>query len=39
VFVGENERIADNETRVKNHRARVALGRAFEDRGIVIEKP
>ncbi|KAJ5408740.1 hypothetical protein N7509_002623 [Penicillium cosmopolitanum] len=34
VFVGENERIADSETRVKNHRARVALGRAFEDRAL-----
>ncbi|OJJ54879.1 hypothetical protein ASPSYDRAFT_49040 [Aspergillus sydowii CBS 593.65] len=37
VIVGENERVADKETRLENHRARGALGRVFEDRGIVIE--
>lgn len=34
VIVGENERVADKETQLNNHRARVALGRAFKDRGL-----
>ncbi|KAJ5630995.1 uncharacterized protein N7484_011095 [Penicillium longicatenatum] len=37
VVVGENERVADKETQLENQRARVALGRVFKDRGIVIE--
>lgn len=36
IMVGENQRVADNETRLKNQRARRALRRAFKDRGVVI---
>lgn len=37
VIVGENERVADKETQLNNQRARVVLGRAFKDGGIMIQ--